>query len=392
MRSFVVLGVLVACGSPSPAPERPEPERRDPPCLPFMQRNVIARADGASVVIEQHSSSGSCEGRSDTTVTPLARITLPATPTACPIGQVVLRMWSGGHGSEDKHPAFMASLTSEQRAELRQKLMYFADTAEAFVIDCPSAGHGDYLLVEIVPRSEMPQLGLFVGNQLLEHRVHPRVTFFDANGVAMAPAPIAAAAASRGDCSESLTPGKTRWIGRAVTTGMMPGPSRMRTYAIGRDGDNAAIVIQHHIADKANAKPGAFEWRCDESMTLTGTVTERGKHLVFQVAHGGAPKEVHAVTCTPRDLRVARARAVRVEIPSTMEGCKANRWQPAANVAMRAYECTAEDVVWWQSPVFASTAPGVEHLTIDEDDCGAPSLALRVSTRDGAIAPVRASR
>ncbi len=361
--------------------------------MPFTQRDVHGRIDGASVLIEQHSSSGSCEGRSETTVTALAKIALPAAPSACPIGQVVLRMWDRGHGSEDKHPAFVASLTSEQRAELRHKLMYFADGAEAYVIDCPSAGHGDYLLVETVPRSEIPQLGLFVGNELLEHRQHPRVSFFDANGAALpvaTPPPVAALPSKSGDCSESLTPGRVRWLGRQLSTGQMPGPSRLRTYAIGRDGGNATIVIQHQTA--AKAKDAAFAWRCEESMTLTGTVTERGKHLVFQVADSKSPKDVHEVTCTPRDLRVARERAVRVAVPSTMEGCKANRWQPAANVAMRGYECTAASAVWWQSPVFASSAPGLEHLTIDEDDCGAPSQALRVSTRDGAIAPVRASR
>jgi hypothetical protein len=110
---------------------------------------------------------------------------------------------------------------------------------------------------------------------------------------------------------------------------------------------------------------------------------------VLRLAAAATPSEVHEVTCTPRDLRVASARAVRVAVPSTMEGCKANRWAPAANVTRRGLECTAEGVVWWTSPVFASAAPGLEHLTLDEDDCGDPAQALRVIAADGAVAPVR---
>ena len=389
MRTLAMVTVLAACGAtPSPPPEMPVREDRDPPCLPYVERSVRARTDGGAVLLEQVTSPSSCGGGGPQTVSPLARIALPSSPTECPIGQLAVRMWSRGHGSENTLPAFVAALDSSQHAALRQQMMYFAEGTQAYVIDCPSKGHADFVLVETTPVNDRPRIELFVGSTLLPMQAHPRVTFLGGDGAALqreAPPPSSAPPPKTGDCSESLAQGRVRWLGRAIITGEMPGPSNLRTYAIGRDGDKVTIVIQHQISN--HRKGERFAWRCEESTTLTGTASQQGKTLVFHVADGKTPGEPIDVTCTPRDLRVARANAVRVAIPSTMEGCKANRWARSPNVTQRALACTIDG-----TQLFVSAAPGLEHVTLDEDDCGDPTLALRVIARDGAVAPVRASR
>jgi len=127
------------------------------------------------VVLELHTAARSCHDTPPPAVTPLARIDAAAASAACPIGQAVLRMWDRGHGSEEK--PFIATLRSEDKAELGQQLMYFADATEAYVIDCPAPGRADYLLIEVMPRNERPQLELVVGNKRVGRGPHPRVAF-----------------------------------------------------------------------------------------------------------------------------------------------------------------------------------------------------------------------
>jgi hypothetical protein len=193
MRMLVVIGVLAGCGgapatstrSPSArptetarAPEASEP--RDPPCLPFTERSIRSRVDQANMLIEQVTSTGACEGQPQTTVTVLAWLAMPKRPIACPVGQMAIRMWDRGHGSVDMLPEFMAALASEDRAELRQALMYFADSAEAYVIGCRGPGHADYLIVESVPQNQSAKMQLFIRNKLDPDREHSAVHFVTA--------------------------------------------------------------------------------------------------------------------------------------------------------------------------------------------------------------------
>jgi hypothetical protein len=194
------------------------------------------------------------------------------------------------------------------------------------------------------------------------------------------------------DCSDSSVVEGTRWIARLISTGDMPGPHWLRSYTLGRAADHATLLIQEQRADKAPADGTSWSWECTRSMVFTGTVTERGGQLRFQLTDANAPSKVRQVTCAPRTLRVARATAVRVAQRSTEEGCKKHRWQPAADIAQGALVCNTTDpdwVAWGGHTIFAGRAPGLEHLTLDEDDCGDPTEALRLVPPSGAFAPVR---
>jgi hypothetical protein len=194
------------------------------------------------------------------------------------------------------------------------------------------------------------------------------------------------------DCSDSGVVEDTRWIARLLTTGDMPGPHWLRSYKLGRSADRATLLIQEQQADKKPADGTTWSWNCTRSMLLTGTVTERGGQLLFQFTEATAPSKVHEITCAPRDLRVARAMAVRVDERSTEEGCNKHRWRPAANVVQSALVCNTKDEYWgdWGSrTIFAGRPPGLEHVTLDEDDCFDPAEALRLIPASGAFAPVR---
>lgn len=178
MRTLMIVGVLAACGAPSPPPEKPERQHRGPPCLPYTEHSVRARTDGAAVLIEQLASPSSCGDGGEQTVTPLARIALTPAAAGCPIGQLAVRMWDGGHGSDNKLAAFVAALDKLHHAELRQQLMYFADGTDAYVIECHGPGRADFLLVEWRPQNGRAKIALFVGDKLVDPTgTHPRVTF-----------------------------------------------------------------------------------------------------------------------------------------------------------------------------------------------------------------------
>ena len=132
-------------------------------------------------------------------------------------------------------------------------------------------------------------------------------------------------------------------------------------------------------------------WQCAESLRLTGKVEEHYGKLVFTFEDAARPLDPQRVTCKPRSLTVAAATAVRVPIPSDQEGCNRNRWSPAPGVGTQAFECIAEYVAGGESrPIFVSRAPGLEHVTIDGDDCWEPADSLRVvASEDGEPAPTR---
>jgi hypothetical protein len=127
---------------------------------------------------------------------------------------------------------------------------------------------------------------------------------------------------------------------------------------------------------------------------LTGTVVERGAQLVFRLSEAGKPSDFHEVICTPRTLSIARADAVRVPVPSNEEGCNAHRWAPAASAKRNVLSCTSNDPSWshLRHEVFVSDVPGIEHVTLDNDDCGDRATALRIIPRDSGVAPARRAR
>lgn len=70
---------------------------------------------------------------------------------------------------------FVATLSDEDHAELREGLRSFADRSLAFVIGCPSAGRAEWLFVSMPFDGTAPRLGFFVGRRLTFPRQHPNV-------------------------------------------------------------------------------------------------------------------------------------------------------------------------------------------------------------------------
>lgn len=326
--------------------------------------------------LEEHRTRLACNGPSPDEVTPLAQIALPATPSGCPVGQVALRSWEQGQGFQAALPGFVATLAPETLAAVSQALTRFAGSAEAFVIACPREGQADWLFVDA--KGTEPRAQLFIDNALSPAHHHPQVTFAGAP-----PEPVVAPAPVPPQCAGLANPG---WVARFFSTGMMPGPHRQRTWALSRSADRATLVIEEKKAGKSNGAPP--HWQCERSTRFEGSVTERGAQLLFTFQDGDG---FHEVTCTPRTLRVANAQAVRVPVPSNQEGCNRNRWSPAATVQKRALVCTSKNDpgAGWGAVVFAAPPPGLEQLTLDEDDCWDPADSLRLVPADGGFAPVR---
>ncbi|MCX5743960.1 MAG: hypothetical protein NT062_15830 [Proteobacteria bacterium] len=336
----------------------------------------------------------SCDGSPTTNVTVLAKIERPSVPTACPIGELALRV---GPDIEDRvMPAFLDTLARDRVAEAARALRRFADAAnesaaEAFVVKCTGTS-ADWLFVQTVPRGEgRPQVALFVNNELRLEPTRPLVVPLAAVAATIPTAPPR----TTGDCTEPIDPSATRWIGRALSTGVMPGPSRLETYVLARAQDRATVIMQSTSATNPTP-PAAYDlptgaWRCDRSTTLTGTVVERNKELVLRLAEASSPTVVHEVICTRRRLAVVGADAVRVPIASRMEGCNAHRWVPAGTTTRNALSCVSHDTTWghFQNEVFLGDAPGIEHVTLDNDDCGDPTSALRALRKGNGVATVR---
>jgi len=194
------------------------------------------------------------------------------------------------------------------------------------------------------------------------------------------------APARRGTCDEALdTVGAQRWTGRAVTTGIMPGPSHLTTRILQRNQDVATLVVQEHhttTKDRGQDDQPHGGWACVSSTTYQGTVSG-GKRMTLRLTSDGG--ETSELVCTKRSVRVAGAQARRIRVPSTEEGCNASRWQPAKRRTLEVLACvSASDP---EGTPFFVAAAGVEHVTYDNDDCGDPTTALRAVAKDGAIAP-----
>jgi len=366
--------VLVACASPA----RHAATQRET-CDDAEQQRIVHRTEQGQVVIEVEGTSLCQDSHPAPRVTQLAQIQLPASPSSCPIGKLAMRSWDRREVKEIL-PAFTATLSRESSAELHDAMMRFAPIVEAFVIDCPSSGNADWLLV--TPRSDAGEARaeLFIRNELAVGQQHPAVRL--PGRVVATPPPTQPTQRKQGDCTEAIEQKGEGFVGRRISTSTMAGPSRQKTYALARAGDKATLVIHEKSAKKLDAT-----WRCEQSTMLQGTVSKRGGALLLHLSDGSGTFEL---TCTQRHRTVAPATAIRVSVPSTNEGCQAHRWKPAPNVARSVLECTTTPGAWWsEDPLFLANVPGVEHVTFDEDDCGDPAAALRAMPSDGRIAPVQ---
>lgn len=411
MRFLAVLPVLVACATVVAPP--PVEEVNGPVCLPFTRHAVRVRSEGTVAQVEWVRTTMGCDGPAADVVETLARIEASAATDVCPVGQVALRTWERGQGSEAVRPALLSSLDEASHLALAQALSQFAESAAAVVIACPAPGRADWLLVDTAPRGEPPRLSLFLANVLSSDRSHPAVTFGDGPAPPASPAPPTRPATSAigepvapAECNglpESMT---TRWSARFLSTGVTPGPDFRRDFLFGRNGTKAALAIEVRRTLRRDDPGPAREWMCERAVLLTGTLTARGEGFEFRLVEEGSADVPRTVTCTTRSLRVANAHAVRVEIASEQEGCHKHRWSPAATQRVQALECrlspsvadeTSADeamgeagwVDWTFDRVFISAAPGLEHLTLDEDDCWDPADSLRFVPADGSIAPVK---
>jgi len=327
------------------------------------------------VRIEHHFTPASCKGEGQEQVSLLARIALPSSPSSCPIGQVALRSWDRGRGVNELLPKVVEALDPDSRNKLTHAMSELGPTSEAFVIGCPA----EWLLVETAAHGEPPRTQLFVGNQPTTQ--HPAVSFSD---VTSPPAP--APHVEHTDCLGWTEPRAARWTGRSFGTGTMPGPDWLYSFALGRDGDRATLVVEA----KSAAKPSggaARAWQCRAAVRMTGSVEEHGSTSILHLTEDGQPTRHYDVTCVARTVRVANADAVRVEVPSTQEGCRRHRWMPATTTNRHALECKGLPPGFHD--MFASEEPGLEHLTLDEDDCWDPAESLRAIAKDGRFAPSR---
>ena len=192
-----------------------------------------------------------------------------------------------------------------------------------------------------------------------------------------------------------LPPKSARWIGRSLSTGAMPGPSTLTTFILdrtpARDGEQIRLVT---FTQRSARPPGpprevppTAPWTCHESRVTTGTLRASRGGLALELPVAGQPDEPDRWTCRLRDVKVATANGLREALPQIDESCKRSRWV-TPRTSRRVLSCTAE---FLPQLVFAP-APGVEAVTIDGDDCGDRTEALRAIGKDNAIRVVRKFR
>lgn len=184
-----------------------------------------------------------------------------------------------------------------------------------------------------------------------------------------------------------LEPGATRWLARQLSTGTMPGPSHLHTFVLDHVGDQVRWTEFTQRAHKPGP-PGPElppkEWSCAEAVTTTAVVERTTKREL--VVNFTVPNERYSMRCERRRLGVAPPDARRQPLRQLDESCKRSRWETEARQQVDALVCVQSAA---GSVTIFGAAPGVEHVTMDEDDCGDPTLALRRVGPDGAIRTVR---
>ena len=352
-----VLPLLVACHPRVEAPESSEQST----CLEAMIRVVRDRVDAGTLTVDV-SETWAC-ARGDERIVPLATVPLVEQP-GCPAGHAALEA-----GPERVVlPDFVATLDREHVLSVTAALREFTERdrgqfGRAFVVSC-AQGTAKWFFLRTMPT--------------------PLVQAFPLpNEPMVASLPLQP---PTGSCTESLELGEVVWRGRALSTGLTPGPSFLTVFTLGRTKAEATLVVQEFKAPKAPGLPDdaqpAGEWSCVSSSVARGAVEGATS---FQVR-----LDDRTLRCTPTVVNVAEANARRVRVPSKEEGCNASRWVPATRRPLKVLSCVdpADVAAGTGRPLILSALPGVEHVTYDNDDCGDPKTALRRMPADGGVAPV----
>lgn len=347
---------LAAC---HPRVEAPE-SREESTCLEAQIRVVRDRVDAGTVTIDVRETWACARG--DERIVPLATVPLVEQP-GCPAGQVALEA-----GPERVVlPDFVATLDRGHVLQVTAALREFTERdrgqfGRAFVVSC-APGTARWFFLRTMP-TPVVQAFPQPSEPVLTSQPSPPPT---------------------GSCSESLEIGEVPWRGRALSTGLMPGPSFLTVFTLGRTKAEATLVEQQFKASKAPGLPEdaqpAGEWSCVRSSLAQGTVEGATS---FQVR-----LDDRTLRCTPTVVSVAEANARRVRVPSKEEGCNASRWVPATRRPLKVLSCVdpADVAAGTGRPLVLSALPGVEHVTYDNDDCGDPKTALRRIPADGGVAP-----
>ncbi|MDP1918000.1 MAG: hypothetical protein Q8L14_17280 [Myxococcales bacterium] len=388
-RSAWLLLWLTAC---HPRVEAPAETRDESTCLEAMIRVVNDRVDAGTLIVDV-SETWAC-ARGDERIVRLATVPLVEQPR-CPAGQVALEA-----GPERVVlPDFVATLDRGHVLQVTEALREFTERdrgqfGRAFVVSCaPGAARWFFLRTMPTPvvqtfeareavatRQPSPTLQL-EREEAVPDDGDERPARRRDGGV---PDVDERLQLRRGSCTESLEVGASVWRGRTLSTGLMPGPSFMTVFTLGRTKSRGALVVQEFKAGRPgppdDAQPSG-EWECVSSSTSQGTI-EGGSTFVFRLGE-------RVLRCTPTVVNVADATSRRVRVPSKEEGCNASRWAPATRRELKVLSCVdpADAQAGTGRPILLSTLPGVEHVTSDNDDCGDPKTALRRIPADGGVAP-----
>ncbi|MBL8937059.1 MAG: hypothetical protein JNM69_21050 [Archangium sp.] len=361
-RSLLSCLLLLACA------RRVEPVAPAPTCA---SRYVVRETLDDGVLTVNAAYSAPCAERSSADIE-FSRLRVEARTTCPAAGTVVLEMGA----TERPMPAdYAATLDERSRKDLTRTLQRVLSSGmtsvRAFVVHCAKP---KWLLVathHAPPASDQ----------------EPRVSLYEVapeEPATAEPPPPPEQPLVTGTCDESLALGEMLWVGRQLSTGWLPGPSRLEQWTLGRTGERARLVIQEFEARREGSTldvqpQGTF--RCLRSTAWEGTVTGAAK-LRFQFSqppHG----PTRELTCTQRTVTLASERARRVRVPSRIEGCNASRWTPRASQPGRILDCLEGS----ETHFFLGRGPGIEHLTFDGDDCGDLTLGLRSMPADGGVEP-----
>ncbi|MFO0593796.1 MAG: hypothetical protein U0228_00760 [Myxococcaceae bacterium] len=354
------IALLLSLGACHPRVEVVEPPNPDPVPLCISRRITDVRVDGAALVVDSKMTD-LCQQGDPVAATRLASVELERV-SDCPAGELMLEIVGGQQNV--RLPDFGARLAPGQLQALTGALTELATAhqqavARAFVVRCSS-----------------PEW-LFVVTNDADVEVAP----YRPAVVAVEPARPDAG------CGESLDVGAKAWVGRRLSTGLMPGPSNLETWTLGQSGGAARLVVQEYRAQagapRADEQPEPT-WTCAKSSSFEGTV--RGTRFSLKRQADG---ELLELRCTPKALAVRVPSARRVRVRSKSEECKASRWTTEARGTVQGLVCVTliDERPSVATPWVLAPRPGVEHVTYDEDDCGVTFDALRAVPADGGVAP-----
>jgi len=367
------LAIVVLVAACHPRGTAPAEKSRDPVPLCAVTRVTRDRVEGSTLVVEVIETD-ICSPAAPTGSTELARVELEVSPN-CPAGKVLVEV---GGGERILLPELAARLDRRAMSELSSALTNFSATnggshGKAYVISCTAP---KWLLV--AAGSGPPRAQLFSVPPL---NADPEP---DPAGPMENTPPRDELAT--GSCTEPLDVGETIWVGRALSTGLLPGPSSLTTWTLGRTGSVARLVTQEFRATKKSGRPDDEQpegtWACVRSTAWKGSV--RGSPLQFTLSQGGNGQQLE-LACSKRMVAIADAAARRVRVPSSIEGCNASRWVPAAKRKVQVLACVNAADGPEPIPFLLANRPGVEHVTYDNDDCGNPAAALRAIPREGGV-------